>query len=125
VPRRADPPSAAHHESRFKRLTDAAAFQAMIRRSGCELVLHGHNHRSEVARIAGPHGRSRSSASPRPRRRPTASTGRARYHLIRIEREGEAGSFDVELRAAAADGSGLRSPTAARRSTVATAAMVA
>ena len=45
-------------ESRFKRLTDAAAFQAMIRRVGCELVLHGHNHRSEVARIAGPAGRS-------------------------------------------------------------------
>lgn len=40
-------------ESRFKRLTDTAAFQAMIRRVGCELVLHGHNHRSEVARIAG------------------------------------------------------------------------
>ena len=39
-------------ESRFKRLTDAAAFQAMIRRVGCELVLHGHNHRSEVARIS-------------------------------------------------------------------------
>src|SRR3981189_3645933 len=31
-------------ESRFKRLTDAAAFQAMIRRVGCELVVHGHNH---------------------------------------------------------------------------------
>ena len=43
-------------EKHFKRLTDAAAFQAMIRRVGCELVLHGHNHRSEVARIDGPAG---------------------------------------------------------------------
>ena len=56
VPGRADPSSAAHHRKRFKRLTDAAAFQAMIRRVGCELVLHGHNHRSEVARIGGPDG---------------------------------------------------------------------
>jgi 3',5'-cyclic AMP phosphodiesterase CpdA len=43
-------------QSRFKHLTDAAAFQAMIRKVGCEVILHGHNHRSEVARIAGPRG---------------------------------------------------------------------
>ena len=28
----------------------------MIRRVGCEAILHGHNHRSEIARIAGPSG---------------------------------------------------------------------
>ena len=37
-----------HHpplpESRFKWLTDRAAFRAMVRRAGCELVLHGHHH---------------------------------------------------------------------------------
>ena len=43
-------------QSRWKHLTDAAAFQAMIRRVGCEAILHGHNHRSEIARIAGPDG---------------------------------------------------------------------
>ena len=43
-------------QSRWKHLTDAAAFQAMIRRVGCEAILHGHNHRSEIARIAGPNG---------------------------------------------------------------------
>ena len=65
-------------ESRFKRLTDAAAFQAMIRRVGCELVLHGHNHRSEVARIAGPDGPvpvigvTSASAAPRQQVRPRA-----------------------------------------------------
>ena len=38
--------------SRFKRLSDAADFAAMIREAGCELILHGHNHRSEVALIS-------------------------------------------------------------------------
>ncbi len=73
-------------EKRFKRLTDAAAFQAMIRRVGCEIVLHGHNHRSEVARIAGARreampvvGVTSASAAPE------SKYGRARYHLIGIE----------------------------------------
>ena len=61
-------------ESRFKRLTDAAAFQAMIARVGCELVLHGHNHRSEVARIAGP-------AGPDPRHRRHLGLGGARQQV--------------------------------------------
>ena len=93
-------------ESRFKRLTDAAAFQAMIRRVGCELVLHGHNHRSEVARIDGPAGpvpvvgvTSASAAS-------GSKYGRARYHLIRIEREGAGWRLAVDIRALRADGTG-------------------
>ncbi len=77
-------------EKHFKRLTDAAEFQAMIRRVGCEIVLHGHNHRSEVARIAGPQGAAVpvvgvTSASAAP----GSKYGRARYHLIGIERDGE------------------------------------
>lgn len=93
-------------EKRFKRLTDAAAFQAMIRRVGCELVLHGHNHRSEVARIDGPAGpvpvigvTSASAAS-------GSKYGRARYHLIHIEREGSGWRLGVDIRALRADGAG-------------------
>ena len=74
-------------QSRLKNLTDARAFQAMIRRAGCELVLHGHNHRSEVSRIEGPAGpipvvgvTSASAAI-------DSKYGRARYHLVHIERE--------------------------------------
>jgi len=90
-------------QSRFKQLTDAAAFQAMIRRVGCEAILHGHNHRSEIARIAGPHGPvpvlGVSSASAAP----GSKYGRARYHLIRIGREGEGWRLDVQIRALSAD----------------------
>jgi 3',5'-cyclic AMP phosphodiesterase CpdA len=93
-------------ESRFKRLTDAAAFQAMIRRVGCELVLHGHNHRSEVARIMGPAGPVPVIGVTSASAAPGSKYGRARYHLIRIERAMEGWRLDVELRALGRDGSG-------------------
>ena len=87
-------------QSRFKHLTDAAAFQAMIRRVGCELVLHGHNHRSEVARIAGPHGPVPVLGVTSASAAPDSKYGRARYHLIHIEREGE--GWRLERRGAGA-----------------------
>lgn len=93
-------------ESRFKRLTDASAFQAMIRRVGCELVLHGHNHRSEVARIAGPSGAIPVIGVTSASAAPASKYGRARYHLIRIAREAMGWQFAVELRALRADGAG-------------------
>jgi 3',5'-cyclic AMP phosphodiesterase CpdA len=93
-------------QSRWKELTDAAAFQAMIRRVGCEAVLHGHNHRSEIARIAGPIGAvpvlgvtSASAAR-------GSKYGRARYHLIHIDRDGEGWRLRVQIRALTADSSG-------------------
>jgi 3',5'-cyclic AMP phosphodiesterase CpdA len=92
--------------SHFKRLTDAAAFQAMIRRVGCELVLHGHNHRSEVARIAGPDGPVPVIGVTSASAAPDSKYGRARYHLIHIERENGGWRMDVELRALRADGAG-------------------
>jgi 3',5'-cyclic AMP phosphodiesterase CpdA len=96
-------------ESRFKRLTDAAAFQAMIRRAGCELVLHGHNHRSEVARIGGPAGPIPVIGVTSASAAPDSKYGRARWHLIRIAREAAGWKFDVELRALSKDGTGCES----------------
>jgi 3',5'-cyclic AMP phosphodiesterase CpdA len=93
-------------ESRLKRLTDATSFQAMIRRVGCELVLHGHNHRSEVARIAGPAGAVPVIGVTSASAAPDSKYGRARYHLIRIQREGEGWQLAVELRALRKDSMG-------------------
>jgi 3',5'-cyclic AMP phosphodiesterase CpdA len=94
------------NEKHFKRLTDAAAFQAMIRRVGCEIILHGHNHRSEVARIAGPAGpvpvvgvASASAAA-------DSKYGRARYHLLRFQESRGGSTIEVEMRALRADGAG-------------------
>ena len=93
-------------EKHFKRLTDAAEFQAMIRRVGCEVVLHGHNHRSEIARIACPRGSvpvigvtSASAAA-------DSRYGRARYHMIGIERQPAGWRLAVQIRALKADGTG-------------------
>jgi 3',5'-cyclic AMP phosphodiesterase CpdA len=93
-------------ESRFKRLTDAAAFQAMIRRVGCEIVLHGHNHRSEVARIAGPQGAIPVVGVTSASAAPESKYGRARYHLIGIEREASGWRITLDIRALKADGTG-------------------
>ncbi len=89
-----------------KRLTDAGAFQTMIRRVGCEMVLHGHNHRSEVARIEGPDGPVPVIGVASASAAPGSKYGRARYHLIRIAREASTWSARVELRALTADCSG-------------------
>ncbi len=86
-------------ESRFKRLTDRAAFRAMIGRVGCELILHGHDHRSEVARLAGPTGPVPVLGVASASAAPDSKYGRARYHLIRIEREDAGWRFTVEVRA--------------------------
>ena len=113
-----------HHpplpESRFKWLSDRADFQAMIRRVGCELVLHGHNHRSEVGRIDGPLGPVPVLGVASASAAPDGKYGRARYHLIHIERETTAWRLKVEIRALNAQATGcepdgelvLRSPAA-------------
>jgi 3',5'-cyclic AMP phosphodiesterase CpdA len=93
-------------EKRFKRLTDATAFQAMIRRVGCELVLHGHNHRSEVSRIDGPVGPVPVIGVTSASAAPGSKYGRARYHLIHIEREPTGWRLAVDIRALRADRSG-------------------
>jgi 3',5'-cyclic AMP phosphodiesterase CpdA len=40
----------------MRHLTDAARFEAMLARTGAELVLHGHNHRTSLAHRPGPAG---------------------------------------------------------------------
>jgi 3',5'-cyclic AMP phosphodiesterase CpdA len=78
-------------------LTDAAAFEAMIKRSGAELVIHGHNHKLSVAHIDGPKGpvpvigvASGSAVGGTP-------DHRAGYNLFEIE--GTAGTFTIKARA--------------------------
>lgn len=112
-------------QSRFKHLTDAEAFQAMIRRVGCEAVLHGHNHRSEMARIAGPAGPVPVLGVTSASAAPDSKYGRARYHLIRISREGDGWQLKVELRALAADGRGCEPDGELMFHTLAPARMVA
>ncbi len=71
-----------------RRLTDAAAFRAVLAKTGAELILHGHMHRTVTASIPGPWGPipvvgvpASAAIGRRPQRR-------SRYHLYRIEPHG-------------------------------------
>lgn len=67
-------------------LTDAAAFAALVARHGAELVIHGHNHRTSVAHIAGPQGQIPVVGVASGSAVPGTGNHRAAYHLYRIER---------------------------------------
>ena len=90
-----------------RRLTDTAAFCAVLQRAGAELVLHGHLHRTILRSIPGPLRsipvvgvRSSSAAfSHHPKKR-------ARYHLYHIERKEDEQSglrFSIRLTVRAYD----------------------
>lgn len=72
-----------------KRLIDGARLRAVLEAEGVELVLHGHTHRASIGRLETATGHapvvgvpSASATGPGPDRL-------ARYHLYRVEREGE------------------------------------
>ncbi|HEU4367981.1 MAG TPA: metallophosphoesterase [Methylomirabilota bacterium] len=72
-----------------KRLVDGARLRAVLEAEGVELVLHGHTHRASMGSLETATGRaavvgvsSASATGPGPERL-------ARYHLYRLERDGE------------------------------------
>ena len=89
------------HISRRRRLSDSAGLRSQIESAGAELVIHGHNHRSEFEVLRGPDGEI-----PVVGVRSAAYAGNncektAQYHLYRFEQSptGAAGPrFRVELR---------------------------
>jgi 3',5'-cyclic AMP phosphodiesterase CpdA len=80
-------------------LTDADALRALLRRTGVDLVLHGHGHRTLIGTLEGPSGpipvvgaRSSSDVGLRPEKR-------AQYHVYEIEpAPGGARRFQIRLR---------------------------
>ncbi|MHC5652507.1 metallophosphoesterase family protein [Stappia sp.] len=78
-----------------KRLTDASRVRAAVKRSGCELVLHGHTHLATRTQIDGPDGPVPVIGVP------SASNGighkrpAARYNLFSIS--GEPGAWRCEM----------------------------
>ncbi|MBW2267760.1 MAG: metallophosphoesterase [Deltaproteobacteria bacterium] len=85
-------------------LRDAPALRAILLRTGAELVLHGHGHRTLFASLPGPSGdipvvgvRSASDATER-------SEKRAQYHVYDIERGANGFRIAARIRGYAADG---------------------
>jgi 3',5'-cyclic AMP phosphodiesterase CpdA len=88
------------HVSPRRRLRDSAQLRGVLERAGAELVIHGHNHRSEFKSIAAEQGaipvvgvRSASYAGSNPEKT-------AQYHIYQIERAepGASARFRVSFR---------------------------
>ena len=93
-----------------KSLRDSAALADVIRSRGCELMLHGHTHMSQLGRMKGPNtsvpviGVPSASAMPSDHRDPS------RYHIYRLsrgERDDGAWTLTVSMRELKPDGSGF------------------
>ncbi len=66
-------------------LTDAAAFEDLLGRTGAELILHGHNHVTSVNRVIGPKGPIPVVGVPSCSAVKGTLTHRAGYHIFDID----------------------------------------
>jgi 3',5'-cyclic AMP phosphodiesterase CpdA len=78
-------------------LSDARDFEAMIRRVGAELILHGHNHKLCVAHMQGPAGPIPVIGAPSASAIRGAPHHRAGYNLFEIVGDGR--DYKIEARA--------------------------
>ena len=83
--------------SRGRNLTDARPFEKIVRAEGADLILHGHNHRQMVARIAGPEGAVPVVGVASASAVPGTPGHRGAYHLFGIS--GSSGNWQVKGRA--------------------------
>ena len=88
-----------------RNLTDARAFEAMIARTGAELILHGHNHIGSVASIPGPKGPVPVVGAPSASALGGAIVHRAEYFIYDIGGGPGAYTVTAERRGLSADGS--------------------
>ncbi len=92
----------------FRGLTDAAAFERIVREHGAEAVLHGHTHRRLVRSLASRATKTAGGRIP-VLGAPSAAASthdpryRAAYHLVRIERDGESWRISAWARGLALD----------------------
>jgi 3',5'-cyclic AMP phosphodiesterase CpdA len=94
-----------------RNLTDARDLEALLLRTGCDLVLHGHNHVTSLRWLDGPGGSTIPAlGAPSASARNGSDAHRAGWHLIEI---GDAGSgaparISATTRTLLPDGSGFR-----------------
>jgi 3',5'-cyclic AMP phosphodiesterase CpdA len=81
-----------------RRLTDAAAFRAVLRDAGAELVLCGHQHRFQFAELDGPSGPIPVVGGPSASLRADVGDHYGGYLLHRLELGERGWSFEIEGR---------------------------
>lgn len=89
---------------RGRELVDAEAFEAMLKRRGADLVLHGHNHTFSVAWRPGPEHDVPIIGVPSASIGPLGHGEKATWHLFKIEGDASAPMISVEQRGFEPDG---------------------
>jgi 3',5'-cyclic AMP phosphodiesterase CpdA len=79
-------------------LRDARAFEETIKQHGADLILHGHNHRSSVVKLAGPDGAVPVVGVASASAIPGSPDHRAEYHLYQISRLNDRVSISMNAR---------------------------
>jgi len=91
-----------HHplssKASYKRLTDAEALQAIIRRHRVDLILHGHDHIHSTMWFEGPHGRVPAIGVPSASATAYRHYPPAAYNLFSIAREDDAWRCEQRVR---------------------------
>jgi 3',5'-cyclic AMP phosphodiesterase CpdA len=78
-------PPVAHRPPENRNLRDRAALCALLARTGAELVLHGHDHRDELAELEGPSGLRIAVVGVGSASYSGSSERRSRYNVYEIE----------------------------------------
>ena len=86
-----------------KALTDRAAFRAVLKQHGAELVLHGHSRDARFDPLPGPNGAIASFGLPSISAIPNPKDEGARWHLLEIAEQGAAWQLTVTVRVLAAN----------------------
>lgn len=81
-----------------KRLTDAAAIQAILEQHGAELVVHGHGHRAHYSELQSQHGAIPVIAVPSASALGLHGADVARYNRYAIERAPEGWQLGIDTR---------------------------
>jgi 3',5'-cyclic AMP phosphodiesterase CpdA len=91
----------------FRGLDDAGEFEAIIARHGAELVLHGHNHKTSVHRLAGPNGPVPVVGAASASAKAGAHSHCAAYNLFSIERRADGVAIAARTRGIRGEGEGI------------------
>ena len=96
-----------HHplrsKSSYKRLTDADALIALLKRHRVDLVLHGHDHIHSTMWFEGPHGRVPAIGVPSASAVAHGHTPAAAYNLFSIARDGDIWRCEQRVRGLVGD----------------------
>ncbi len=87
-----------------RNLLDAEGFEAMIGRTGAELVIHGHMHVGSLAWLAGPRGKVPVIGAPSASARGGTMIHSAGYHLYTIDTDETGFLLTAQLRGLTGDG---------------------